>query len=69
MELLVSGEGLASDQTAIMHFGLGNETVVKKVTITFANDKVVVLKNLKTNTINNIEEMLMEQNKIEETPG
>jgi len=45
-----------------MYFGLGNENKVKKVTITFASNRVVVLNNLKTNTINNIEKTLYETN-------
>ncbi len=67
-DFLVSGEGLASDQTAIIHFGLGDETIVKKVTITYANSKEIVLKNLKANAIINVEKMLMEQNKTKKTP-
>lgn len=48
---LVSGEGLASDQTALIHFGLGNEQMMESLRITFANDSTVILYNLKANRI------------------
>jgi len=39
-EWLVTGEGLASDQTALLQFGLGNDTVVSKVTVILTDGKV-----------------------------
>lgn len=50
-EYLVSGEGLASDQSATIHFGLGKETQINKVTIRFANDKTKVIKDVKINSL------------------
>lgn len=54
-DYLVSGEGLASDQTAIMHFGLGEETEVKHLLIKYANGDTFELVNLKANTIVHVE--------------
>ncbi|MFW2377661.1 MAG: CRTAC1 family protein, partial [Cellulophaga baltica] len=48
---LVTGEGLASDQTALLNFGLGEETTVNKITIQYSNGKVDELMNPKVNTI------------------
>ena len=48
---LVTGEGLASDQTALLNFGLGDETTVNKITIQYSNGKVEELLNPKVNTI------------------
>ncbi|WP_282116919.1 CRTAC1 family protein [Cellulophaga baltica] len=48
---LVTGEGLASDQTALLNFGLGEETTVNKITIQYSNGKVDELLNPKVNTI------------------
>lgn len=53
-EWLVSGEGLASDQTALIHFGLGKDKLVKNLKINFSNDSVVALQNLPINKIINI---------------
>ena len=36
---LVTGEGLASDQTALLHFGLGQDTEIKKVLVQYLNGK------------------------------
>ncbi|MFI8605309.1 CRTAC1 family protein [Cellulophaga baltica] len=52
---LVTGEGLASDQTALLNFGLGEETKVNKITIQYSNGKVDELLNPKVNTIVDVE--------------
>ena len=54
-EYLVSGEGLASDQTALIHFGLGNDKIIKSLEIKYADGDVCKLKDLKVNSIINIE--------------
>ncbi len=54
-DYLVSGEGLASDQTALVHFGLGNDNQVKSLKIMYADGDVCLLQNLKINSIINIE--------------
>ncbi|QXP54300.1 CRTAC1 family protein [Cellulophaga sp. HaHa_2_1] len=53
---LVTGEGLASDQTALLNFGLGDETTVNKITIQYSNGKVEELLNPKVNTIVDVQE-------------
>ncbi|MGJ8744883.1 CRTAC1 family protein [Polaribacter sp.] len=53
-EWLVTGEGLASDQTALLHFGLGQDTEVKKVTVQYLNGETDEVINPKINTIVNI---------------
>ncbi|MEP1488331.1 MAG: CRTAC1 family protein [Algibacter sp.] len=50
-EWLVSGEGLASDQTALLQFGLGKESTVSNIKIRLANDKEISIDNPKINTI------------------
>ena len=50
-EWLVTGEGLASDQTALLQFGLGKESTVSNLTVRLANDKEVSTDNPKINTI------------------
>lgn len=57
-EDLVSGEGLASDQTALIHFGLGSDTQIKTLTIKFANGTTSQFHNLKVNTIIDVEREL-----------
>jgi hypothetical protein len=52
---LVTGEGLASDQTALLNFGLGEETIVNKITIQYSNGKVDELFNPKVNTLVDVE--------------
>ena len=37
---LVTGEGLASDQTALLHFGLGTTQNIDKITIAYSNGKI-----------------------------
>jgi len=53
-EWLVTGEGLASDQTALLHFGLGQDTAVQKVRVLYPNGKIDEMNNPKINTILNI---------------
>ncbi|TCL62620.1 VCBS repeat protein [Mariniflexile fucanivorans] len=53
-EWLVTGEGLASDQTALLHFGLGQDTEVKRVLVQYLNGKTDEVINPKINTILNI---------------
>ncbi len=48
---LVSGEGLASDQTALLHFGLGKETNIKSVLVEYTNGKTDMVNNPKINSI------------------
>ena len=50
-EWLVTGEGLASDQTALLHFGLGEENTVSNIKVHLANDKEISNDNPKANTI------------------
>ena len=50
-EWLVTGEGLASDQTALLQFGLGKETTVLNIRVSLANDKEISIDNPKINTI------------------
>ncbi|MEP3837761.1 MAG: VCBS repeat-containing protein [Algibacter sp.] len=48
---LVSGEGLASDQTALLQFGLGEETTVLNIKVLLANNKELSIDNPKINSI------------------
>ena len=48
---LVTGEGLASDQTAVLQFGLGKETIVTNVKINFADDTTMSIDSPKINSI------------------
>ena len=64
-EYLVSGEGLASDQTALIHFGLGKDSQVKSIKIKYADGDVCQLKNVKINSIINIEKEI--GNKIQDS--
>ena len=50
-EWMVTGEGLASDQTALVQFGLGKETAISKLTVRLANDKTISIDNPKINSI------------------
>ena len=53
-EWLVTGEGLASDQTALLHFGLGKESAVSSIKVQLANDKIVTIDNPKINRVINL---------------
>ena len=59
-EWLVTGEGLASDQTALLHFGLDKDTEVKSVLVEYTNGKTDYIKTPK---INSIVDVLAERNK------
>ena len=59
----VSGEGLASDQTAIVHFGLGKDTTVKSLEIKYADGDILSLQDLKINTTINAQKELMNRAK------
>ena len=48
---MATGEGLASDQTALLQFGLGKETIVNKVTVRLANGKEFSVDNAKINSL------------------
>jgi len=50
-EWLVTGEGLASDQTALIQFGLGTESIVNNVTVRLADNKEISIDNPKINNI------------------
>lgn len=50
-EWLVTGEGLASDQTALLHFGLGREATINKITIDYVNGKTFEIDNPDVNRI------------------
>jgi len=50
-EWLVTGEGLASDQTALLQFGLGKEKSVVKLTIRLADDREITIDNPTINTV------------------
>ncbi|WP_235016451.1 CRTAC1 family protein [Aquimarina sp. AU474] len=48
---LVTGEGLASDQTAILHFGLGKESEINKITVDYVNGKTFEIDHPESNRI------------------
>lgn len=48
---LVSGEGLASDQTALLQFGLGKESTVLNVKVLLADNREISIDNPKINSI------------------
>ncbi|WP_299312788.1 CRTAC1 family protein [uncultured Aquimarina sp.] len=48
---LVSGEGLASDQTALLNFGLGTDSSIHKITVNYTNGSTFELENPKINSI------------------
>ncbi len=50
-EWLITGEGLSSDQTALLHIGLGTETIINKITVHYTNGKIIEIISPKTNTI------------------
>jgi len=55
----VSGEGLASDQTAIVHFGLGKDSSVKSLQIRYADGDILNLQDLKINSTIDAQKALM----------
>jgi hypothetical protein len=50
-EWLITGEGLSSDQTALLHIGLGTEAIINKITVHYTNGKIIEIISPKTNTI------------------
>ena len=48
------GEGLASDQTSTLTFGLGEDTQVKTIDIALADGSSKSISNPKVNTVNRI---------------
>lgn len=47
---IVSGEGLVSDQTAIVHFGIDDAKTIDNVTVVFSDGKEVIVNNPTINT-------------------
>ena len=48
---LVSGEGLASDQTALLQFGLGKESTVLNIKVLLADNREISIDNPKINSV------------------
>ena len=51
LEHFVVGEGLCSDQTSLVHFGLGKDTRVYQIMIYYTDSRKDVVKNPKINTV------------------
>ncbi|MEP0263027.1 CRTAC1 family protein [Dokdonia sp.] len=66
-EYLVTGEGLASDQTALVHFGLGKETSVSKIEVRLTNGQNIYLNNPKINTLIDLKDAVKNSNSVEIT--
>lgn len=49
-EWVLTGEGLSSDQSNTLHFGLGNEKNISKVTVNYLNGKADVYESVKINS-------------------
>lgn len=64
-EWLVTGEGLASDQTALLQFGLGKESTISKLTVRLANDKEINIDNPKVNSIIDLKPEVNAMNHLE----
>ncbi|MBF8150590.1 VCBS repeat-containing protein [Winogradskyella sp. F6397] len=64
---LVSGEGLASDQTALLQFGLGDETTISNVTIWLTNDEVISIDTPIINSVISLTAELEKQNALLES--
>ncbi len=62
-EWLVTGEGLASDQTALLQFGLGKDTAVTSLQVDYTNGDILKLEDLHINTIIDVEKALMAREK------
>jgi len=56
---------LASDQTAIVHFGLGKDDMVKSLKINYADGDVLRLDSLQINATINAEKALI--NRVKDT--
>jgi hypothetical protein len=67
-EWLVTGEGLASDQTALLQFGLGKDTSVSNIKVKLANDKEISVDNPEINRIIDLKAEVEKQNTTLETP-
>ncbi|WP_055444870.1 FG-GAP repeat domain-containing protein [Lacinutrix himadriensis] len=67
-EWLVSGEGLASDQTALLQFGLGEDTKVTNIKIWLTNDMEISIDNPEINTIMDLKSAVVKQEEVIETP-
>lgn len=50
-EFQITGEGLASDQTSVLHFGLGKDKTVKSITVKRIDGSVQTIENPKVNTL------------------
>ena len=61
---LVNGEGLASDQTALVHFGLGSEKVISKIKIVFANNQTAEFENPSINSLFKVKDELKKAEKL-----
>jgi hypothetical protein len=55
---IVTGEGLASDQTSLIQFGLGKENIITKLSVRLANDKEINIDNPKINSIIDLKELM-----------
>ena len=64
---VVTGEGLASDQTALVHFGLGKEASIAKLTVRLANGKEIKVINPKINSIVDLKEKVKSSTLLEES--
>ncbi|MGK0376857.1 MAG: hypothetical protein ACJA1Z_000663 [Patiriisocius sp.] len=67
-EWLVAGEGLASDQTALIQFGLGKESTVSNIKVWLANDKEITVDNPEINRIIDLKAEVEKQNATLEKP-
>jgi hypothetical protein len=65
---LVAGEGLAGDQTALLHFGLGQDSEVQKVLVEYTNGETYRVSNPKINTVLNVKAERDRQIKANSTP-
>ncbi|WP_271855112.1 CRTAC1 family protein [Patiriisocius marinus] len=63
-EWLVTGEGLASDQTALVQFGLGKETTILNLKVRLSNDKVISVDNPKINSVIDLKPLLVEEDDV-----
>ncbi|WP_405211860.1 CRTAC1 family protein [Dokdonia sp. Asnod2-E02] len=61
-EWLVTGEGLASDQTSLIQFGLGKESTVSNIKVWLANDKEITVDNPEINRIIDLKAEVEKQN-------
>lgn len=66
---LVAGEGLAGDQTSLLHFGLGRHTKVKKVLVEYTNGETYEINSPKINTVLNVKAERERQIKTNPSPS